>query len=60
MLLLARKHGMVYFRGEMLLQTRDDTQPIVLLKSSHEARALFDASSFQWGSLTWRERGKSV
>ena len=38
-LVRARKYGLVYFRGEMLLQRRDDDQPVVLLKTAEEARA---------------------
>ncbi|XP_055380310.1 actin-binding Rho-activating protein-like [Condylostylus longicornis] len=39
-LLRARKHGLVYFEGEMLFQRRDDDVPIFMLKPLSEIRQL--------------------
>ena len=54
-LVVARKHGLLYFRGEILLQNRDDNEPIVMLKTTQQARDIFDAARFKefsYGSLT--------
>ena len=59
MLLRARKYGLLFFRGEILLQRRDDREPILLLKTSVEARNFFRAAhdadgtsgGFHWGRL---------
>lgn len=44
MLLRARKHKLVLFKGEMLYQRRDDDVPILLLKPLKEIRQMYAES----------------
>ena len=57
-LLRARKYGLVFFRGEMLMQRRDDFSPILQLATADQARHKLlcsegaeDGAGFKWGSL---------
>ena len=60
MLVRARKYGLLYFRGEILLQRRDDCEPVLLLVTAEQARSKLSVnphatvSDFQWGSLVAR------
>lgn len=42
LLLRARKHKLIDFEGEILLQRRDDDEPIFMLKTTDEIKALLN------------------
>jgi len=53
LLMRARKHGLLYFEGEMLFQRRDDDKPVVLLKPIQQIREELGAiKEFELGSVS--------